>query len=152
VRSLAVSTQILLSFPPCGQQGEEATERAGSAKCVSIAVTGALVRELRPDEGDIAKRLRLALDSQLPHWAPLTPSAEPAQKTPAAPVPHVRPAPCVRPAAGDLEGCVPCAGTTVPQEAGGRGAAAAAQRGAEGGGSERMDESKQKRLQHKARR
>ena len=115
MRLLAVSTQILLSFPPCGKQSEEAKEHAGSAKSVSIAVTGALVRELRPDEGDIAKRLSLALHSQLPHWAPLTPSAEPAHKTAAA---H---APCVRPAPGDLKGCVPCAGTTVPQEAGGRG-------------------------------
>jgi hypothetical protein len=50
---LAVSTQILLSFPPCGQQREEETERADSAKSVSMAVTGALVRELRPDTSSL---------------------------------------------------------------------------------------------------
>eukprot|EP00802_Teleaulax_amphioxeia_P007954 Tamp_07962.p1 GENE.Tamp_07962~~Tamp_07962.p1 ORF type:complete len:472 (-),score=79.53 Tamp_07962:347-1762(-) len=72
-QGVRANTQILLSFPPCAPQGEEAGAATGDGsgrRSVCIAVTGGLVREVHPDEADIAKRLRLALDSQLPHWTP----------------------------------------------------------------------------------
>lgn len=54
----------------CADEEQRGGEGVEGARMVTVAVSGGLVRELAPDEAAIAKRLRFALDTQLPFLSP----------------------------------------------------------------------------------